>query len=35
MKPQDQYFRKQYLMTSFEMRKSVVWKFELLSTEPK
>ena len=25
MKPQDQYFRKQYLMTSFEMTKSVVW----------
>ena len=22
-------------MTSFEMTKSVVWKFELLSTEPK
>lgn len=25
MKPQDQHFRKQYLMTSFEMTKSVVW----------
>ena len=35
MKPQDQYFRKQYLMISFEMTKSVVLKFELLSTEPK
>ena len=25
MKAQDQYFRKQYLMTSFEITKSVVW----------